>query len=408
MLPASPGSTRLPVASSAGCSSGTEAKWPAPLRWCATKRVPRSSGTLTAWVSGRIAASIGNDLSDEAFYRTLLQPYIIHLGFNSSEVMIGISQVNGIISGVLAPCLQLFACAVILGGALFSMLVVSWQATVASVVLLGGSYVLIAVRLHRPLQRNGQILLRMAEQEMRVLQESLGGIRDMLIDNSQLMHRERYRSLTTTSRRLTADSGFLQSFPRFVVEALAYTLIGIGGYLMVARRGTIIDSLPLLGVFALAAQSILPNLQQIYSCWGSIRASSASLQRVMDLISQPIDLSLLPVSGALGRLPVFQWKQEIELKDLHFSYDSSLPATLNNISLNVYPNPATNSIYLISSDQNFINKDCSYTIYNELGQNVSQGALNSSKTIDIQDFNKGIYFLQLQNKTQIIRTKFLK
>ena len=293
------------------------------------------SRTLTAWVSGRIAASIGNDLSDEAFYRTLLQPYIIHLGFNSSEVMIGISQVNGIISGVLAPCLQLFACAVILGGALFSMLVVSWQATVASVVLLGGSYVLIAVRLHRPLQRNGQILLRMAEQEMRVLQESLGGIRDMLIDNSQLMHRERYRSLTTTSRRLTADSGFLQSFPRFVVEALAYTLIGIGGYLMVARRGTIIDSLPLLGVFALAAQSILPNLQQIYSCWGSIRASSASLQRVMDLISQPIDLSLLPVSGALGRLPVFQWKQEIELKDLHFSYDSSLPATLNNISLKI-------------------------------------------------------------------------
>ena len=87
---------------------------------------------------------------------------------------------------------------------------------------------------------------------------------------------------------------------------------------------------------------------------------------------------------------------------------STINQYLNNISLNVYPNPAANSIYLISSDPNFINKDCSYIIYNELGQNVSQGALNSSKTIDIQVLNKGIYLLQLQNKTQIIRTKFLK
>jgi endonuclease I len=81
---------------------------------------------------------------------------------------------------------------------------------------------------------------------------------------------------------------------------------------------------------------------------------------------------------------------------------------LNNISLKVYPNPAENMIYLISSDHNFINKDCSYTIYNELGQNVSQGSLMGAKTINIQDFSKGIYFLQLQNKSQIIRTKFLK
>jgi hypothetical protein len=87
---------------------------------------------------------------------------------------------------------------------------------------------------------------------------------------------------------------------------------------------------------------------------------------------------------------------------------STVNQYFNNISLKVYPNPAENRIYLISSDPNFINKDCNYTIYNELGQNVSQGTLMGAKTINIQDFSKGIYFLQLQNKSQIIRTKFLK
>ena len=80
----------------------------------------------------------------------------------------------------------------------------------------------------------------------------------------------------------------------------------------------------------------------------------------------------------------------------------------NNISLTVYPNPAANSIYLFSSDPLFINKDCGYTIYNELGEIVLKGALNSAITIDIQLLNKGVYFLQMQNKTQICRTKFLK
>ena len=178
------------------------------------------SRTITAWLSGRMAAAIGNDLSDEAFYRTLLQPYIVHLNRNTSEVMTGIAQVNGIISGVLAPCLQLFASAVIFGGALLSIILVSWKATFAAVILLGGSYLLIAARLHRPLQRNGQILMKVAEQELRVMQESLGGIRDMLIDNSQLMHRERYRSLTTITRRITADTGFYIRSPGLLLKPL--------------------------------------------------------------------------------------------------------------------------------------------------------------------------------------------
>ena len=293
------------------------------------------SRTITAWLSGRMAAAIGNDLSDEVFYRTLLQPYIVHLNRNTSEVMTGIAQVNGIISGVLAPCLQLFASAVIFGGALLSVILVSWKATFSAVILLGGSYLLIAARLHRPLQRNGQILMKVAEQELRVMQESLGGIRDMLIDNSQLMHRERYRSLTTITRRITSDTGFLHSFPRFVVEALAYALIGIGGYSLVVRQGTILASLPLLGVFALAAQSILPNLQQMYSCWSSIRASGASLQRVMDLLSQPIDMSLLPIAAANKSKALFQWHHSIELSNISFAYNFFNSPTLSSICLEI-------------------------------------------------------------------------
>lgn len=87
---------------------------------------------------------------------------------------------------------------------------------------------------------------------------------------------------------------------------------------------------------------------------------------------------------------------------------NTIKQNANNISLTVYPNPATNTIYLFSSNPHFINKYCGYTIYNELGEIVLKGFLNTSKIIDIQQLNKGIYFLQMQNKTEIFRTKFLK
>ena len=79
----------------------------------------------------------------------------------------------------------------------------------------------------------------------------------------------------------------------------------------------------------------MPNLQQMYSCWSSIRASGASLQRVMDLLSQPIDMSLLPISVSSNSQPLFQWHQSIKLSNISFAYNNFNSPTLNSICLEI-------------------------------------------------------------------------
>lgn len=283
----------------------------------------------TSWLNGRLAAAIGADLSDIAFARTLAQPYAVHLQRNSSTVIVGLRQVDNIVSGVLAPLLQLMTCAITLLGTCLTVVLVSWQATLISILLFGGTYLLIAYRLRLPLKRNGEFLVKLHQQELQILQESLAGIRDVLIDGSESLHRRRYREQTLQIRRLSADNGFMQVAPRFVIEGLGYSCLALAGFLLSQRQGSPANSLPILGVFALAAQTLLPNLQQLYACWGSIRASVGPLENVTQLMDQPVEdfCDQLLVNR--------EWHEEIKFNNLCFSYHSGGPEVLSDVSFSL-------------------------------------------------------------------------
>jgi len=291
------------------------------------------SGTAklgTAWLNGRLAAAIGSDFSDIAFARTLAQPYAVHLQRNSSTVIVGLRQVDNIVSGVLSPLLQLMTCAVTLLGTCLTVILLSWQATLIAIMLFGGTYMLIAYRLRLPLKRNGEYLVKLHQQELQILQESLAGIRDVLIDGSKGLHRRRYREETIQIRRLSADNGFMQIAPRFVIEGVGYSCLALAGFILSQRQGSLASSLPILGIFALAAQTFLPNLQQFYACWGSIKASEGPLKNVIQLLDQPVeDFCDQPQVSR-------EWAEQIRFKNLYFSYNTDGPEALSDISFSLF------------------------------------------------------------------------
>jgi hypothetical protein len=57
-------------------------------------------------VNARLSALIASDLGVEGYRRTLEQPYVVHLGRNSSELITRLAYLGGISRGVLAPLLQ--------------------------------------------------------------------------------------------------------------------------------------------------------------------------------------------------------------------------------------------------------------------------------------------------------------
>ena len=97
----------------------------------------------------------------------------------------------------------------------------------------------------------------------------------------------------------------------------------------------------------------------------------------------------------------------------HPEYATSIwgdPSAISNNKLNdivVYPNPATNAIN-INTQQN---SDLHYSIYSTLGKKITQGTLSSSvSSVDISNFNGGVYILSIYNTTNQIsqKTTFIK
>ena len=72
---------------------------------------------------------------------------------------------------------------------------------------------------------------------------------------------------------------------------------------------------------------------------------------------------------------------------------------VNQISLNVYPNPASN-ILILQTDANL--KDATMYIYNSHGQQLRATQLNEGNTLDVSDLSNGMYFYQLANGTKLL------
>lgn len=60
--------------------------------------------------------------------------------------------------------------------------------------------------------------------------------------------------------------------------------------------------------------------------------------------------------------------------------------------ITIYPNPASNYVSILNIDRNI-----EYKILDNTGKNIKQGRISGSSKIDIKNFAKGIYFIELKN-----------
>ena len=73
-------------------------------------------------------------------------------------------------------------------------------------------------------------------QGIQALQEGLGAIREVLLDGHQDFYCETYFRKDRQLRRALADSIFLSSYPRLVLEPLGIALIAFIGFILVRQQ----------------------------------------------------------------------------------------------------------------------------------------------------------------------------
>jgi len=286
---------------------------------------------LLIWASTRLSAATGADLSIDIYRRTLYQPYAVHVGRNSSEVISGIvSKTSSVFSSILLPVLSLLTSAVMLFAILIMLLFVDPVIALVAFAGFGAIYGLIIRITRHTLAVNGARIAAEYTQVVKSLQEGLGGIRDILIDGSQAAYCRIYRDAVLALRRAQGDNEFIGASPRYMVEALGMTLIAGLAYALTQQEDDIAQAIPVLGAMALGAQRLLPVLQQGYAALTSIRGSQTSLQDVLELLDQP-----LPDHAGQPSPEPLPFRQSIRFRNMSFRYSEGSPWVLHNLDLEI-------------------------------------------------------------------------
>jgi ABC-type multidrug transport system fused ATPase/permease subunit len=287
---------------------------------------------LLLWVSARVAYASASDLSIEVYRKTLFQPYGIHLLRNSSQVISSIAhQVDEIAFGVLLSLPTLVSSLLLLIAILCTLMVINPVVASAAGLGFGASYTLIALVSRRRLRRDSQRTAQGRTQIVKALQESLGGIRDVILDGTQSVFCDVYRKIDAPLRKAQGNNLFISSSPRYAMEALGMVLIAVLAYKLSGQPGGIATALPILGALALGAQRLLPALQQIYSSWTSILANQAALADIVNLLEQP-----MPEHSFQSSAPLLEFRKTIKFQRVGFSYANDERLILDDLNLTIF------------------------------------------------------------------------
>ena len=283
------------------------------------------------WASQNFFFALGHELSMGVYARVLYRPYARHVMENSAATMAAMQKVQFVLGNVLLPAAAGMTAAVVALFILAALIAIDARTALIAAACFGVLYALVSRFTRRRLYANSDTASRALKGRVQILQEGMGGIRDVLIDHSQPLFLAKFAAIDRQFSKAQATNQFLAAAPRFVVEAAGVVLIAVIAVFVSAQPGGISGALPMLGALALGAQRLLPLIQQTYFSWAQIYGHRAALVEVAALLAEP-----LPDKDAQDNRPA-PLSGTVTFRDVTFAYPGERGTALRGIDLAIAP-----------------------------------------------------------------------
>lgn len=280
-----------------------------------------------AWSMPAFVFGFVHDLAVDIQRRILGQPYAYHLRHNSSELLAALNKLD-VLAFVLGQLVACATAALISAFIVIALIVIDPVAALISLAFIGVLYVLVSKIFRRRLHANSAAIDASYAERVQTVQESLGGIRDIIIDGSKSEFVAAFAGADRRLARANASNTFIGAAPRYVIEGASMILIAALVLVVSTREGGLAPALPILGALALGAQRLLPLVQQLYNGWAIASGHWLVVADVLTMIR-------LPDSEEQVAGPSIAFQTEIRLERIGFSYPGRLLPAIGDISLTV-------------------------------------------------------------------------
>ena len=292
---------------------------------------------LYLFVSTRFSFIVGAEIIQQVFNKAINRDYSEHINENSSELLnIITTKTNILISGILNPLMIFIGSLVLVIFTLMTLIYIDANITFFVISFFGGLYLLIYKFVRNRLKTIGEVISEESTKIIKVTQESILGIREVIINNHQNFFQNLLSNSIFVFKRAQGDVHILNGSPRFLIESLGIILITIFAYRYhVSTNGGLLEIIPILGVFTLASQKILPAVQQIYGAIVNINSSSESLKDVENFLNRDLAKTSLDSIYRKQCQNEIQFNSDLIFKKVAFSYGPKKTPTLKNINIKI-------------------------------------------------------------------------
>lgn len=271
---------------------------------------------------------LAHDLLVEVQRRFLFQPYAFHVQRNTSTLVSALEKTEILACEVLISLMQAAIAAFIALFIIGALVAVDPLTAIVAAAVFAAIYMCVSLITNDRLARNSAAIARGFDERLRIVQESLGGIRDVIIDGSQATYLDLFDRENSMLNRARANTGVISSAPRFVVETVGILAMAAIALFEAERRGSLAAALPVLGTVALGAQRLLPLIQQIFKGWSTVSG-------YMSVVGQTVELLTLPTPAEGPRTAPLPLRDRISIEGVSFTYPARAKPALENVSFEI-------------------------------------------------------------------------
>ena len=281
------------------------------------------------YFQNKFNSNLTADISNRLFKKYLDQPYSFHLLKNSSELIKNFQIEVNYFNVFLLAFIILITEVTLAFSVLISLIYIEPVGTLA-VMFFFLFFSSIFFQFTKQLSIHwGKIREQNDKSISKLLHETFGGIKEILLLNRESAYFKKNRSFNAVRARIHSKSLTLGQIPRYYLEFLSVVALVVFVITLYSQGNNVDDLLVTLGVFVAATFRVLPSVNRILSSLQQLKYYRSSIDLLYNEFSSLEDKLLPKENKTTTKL----LSKQITFENLSFSYGKSTMSVLEDINL---------------------------------------------------------------------------
>jgi len=270
----------------------------------------------------------------------LMQPYPFFLDRHSGDLATTIlSEADQVSAMYLRPVAELAASAITVAAVVAMLVAIDPLIAGIGLLTITAFYAALLFLCRHLAGRLGETRMAANSERFRTTSEAIGGIKDVKLAGLEAVYVARYTAPARAIADANSKMAILSDTPRYAMQAVAFSGIIVLCLALIepdsagatAGLGVL---LPALGVLALAAQRLSPEIHTAYSAVTRLRFAAPVVMHLTRTLNGSASAGTAEPPPPLAS-PAIRLTRELELKDASYMYPSSDHAGIEGVSCRI-------------------------------------------------------------------------